>query len=88
MEDIKLFCEIGMINEILRKFINKELLIEDLKHVEIETKKRLDHKNVFRVESYLEKNAKHIKTSYFIDQFLDTPNYEIFKRGSKFKIKI
>src|SRR5688572_16852177 len=71
------------------RMLMKRLEIDDLRFVEIETKKRVDPDEASEVRDWLldYKRMKHQKTALFYDQFLDTPTYEVLKAGASLRLR-
>ncbi|UPT72768.1 MAG: CYTH domain-containing protein [Elusimicrobiota bacterium] len=67
----------------------KRLEIDDLRFVEIESKKRVDPDEASEVKDWLldYKGMKHAKTNLFYDQFLDTPSFEVLKAGASLRLR-
>src|ERR1044071_2832604 len=75
--------------EILRDLICHRLKIKDFRFVEIESKKRVAPHQVKDLRKHLIKSKKvdHVKTSFFFDQFLDTPQLDLLKLGASMRIR-
>lgn len=73
--------------ELLKKQICEKLNISDLRYVEIESKKRVLPQQARALKKYLSKKAKHVKSNSFLDQFLDTPQMDLFKRGASLRLR-
>src|ERR1044071_3002555 len=75
--------------EILRDLICHRLKIKDFRFVEIESKKRVAPHQAKALRKYLIKSKKvdHVKTSFFFDQFLDTPQLDLLKIGASLRIR-
>lgn len=69
--------------------ICRRLAIDNPRSVEIEAKKRVLPEEAKDVEKYLLKRRKviHQKGVFFFDQFLDTPQMELFKRGASLRLR-
>jgi hypothetical protein len=65
----------------------ERLRIKDLHNVEIESKKRVLPKQAKALKKYLQKKTKHAKSNFFLDQFLDTPQMDLFKRGASLRLR-
>jgi hypothetical protein len=63
------------------------LRIKDLHNVEIESKKRVLPKQAKALKKYLQKKTKHAKSNFFLDQFLDTPRMELFRKGASLRLR-
>lgn len=75
--------------DILRELICHRLGIRDFSFVEIESKKRIRPSQVKNLRRHLMKLKKvdHVKTAFFFDQFLDTPNMDLLKKGASLRIR-
>ncbi|NLH38864.1 MAG: CYTH domain-containing protein [Elusimicrobia bacterium] len=71
------------------QYICHKLRVDDQSKVEIETKKRLTSTSATSLKKYLDKKdqVKHIKSTTFIDQFLDTPEFDLFYSGASLRIR-
>ena len=67
----------------------RRLQIDDFHFVEIESKKRILPTQVKDLRKYLakKKKVKHEKTTTFFDQFLDTPQMDLFKKGASLRLR-
>lgn len=70
-------------------YICHKLRVEDQSKIEIESKKKLTSESVEDLKKYLskKKGVKHIRTSVFIDQFLDTPSFDVFHAGASLRLR-
>ncbi|OGR87161.1 MAG: hypothetical protein A3A86_08225 [Elusimicrobia bacterium RIFCSPLOWO2_01_FULL_60_11] len=75
--------------ETLRDELYSALKIGDLRCVEIESKKRVLPRQVKKLRKFMAKSkrTRHIKTTYFFDQFLDTTRMDIFRRGASLRLR-
>lgn len=75
--------------ETLRDELYSALKIDDSRCVEIESKKRVLPRQVKRLKKFIAKfkRTRHIKTTYFFDQFLDTPKMDLFQRGASLRLR-
>jgi len=75
--------------EILRDELYSALKIDDLRFVEIESKKRVLPGQVKALKKFIanSKKTRHIKTTYFFDQFLDTPKMDLFRLGASLRLR-
>ncbi len=75
--------------ESLREELYSALKIDDLRYVEIESKKRILPGQVKRLKKFISesKQTRHIKTTYFFDQFLDTPKMDLFRLGASLRLR-
>ncbi len=73
----------------LREELYSALKIDDLRFVEIESKKRILPGQVERLKEFISesKKTRHIKTTYFFDQFLDTPKMDLFRLGASLRLR-
>ena len=57
--------------------------------IEIEAKKKLSPETAQTLKKYFfkKKGVKHIKSAVFMDQFIDTPDFDIFHSGASFRIR-
>ena len=69
--------------------ICKRLRIEAPLYVEIESKRRVLPQDVPRLREYLmgRKGLRHEKTALFFDQFLDTPDMDVFGAGASLRLR-
>lgn len=76
-------------SDFLVSYICHKLRIDNPAKIEIEAKKKLSPKSAQELREYFlrKKNIKHIKTSFFIDQFLDTQNFDIFHAGASLRLR-
>lgn len=74
---------------LLQDLICHRLRIPDVTYVEIESKKRIVPSQVKDLRRYLMKLKKvdHVKTAFFFDQFLDTPQQDLLKRGASLRVR-
>lgn len=74
---------------LLRDRVCERLKISDFHFVEIESKKRVLPKNAKELMRYLEnkKRVEHVKSSFFLDQFLDTPQMDLFRLGASMRLR-
>lgn len=69
-------------------YICKKLKIDDEGFIEIEAKHRLGLKQEKDLKSFIEKiGAKHKHSVSFFDQYIDTPNFMLFKKGASLRIR-
>lgn len=75
--------------EALREELYSALKIDDLRYVEIESKKRVLPGQVKRLIKFISeaKKTRHTKTTYFFDQFLDTPRMDLFRLGASLRLR-
>lgn len=73
----------------LTQRIYDELEIDDLRFVEIESKKRVVPEQAKALKKYLQKKrgVEHVKSAFFLDQFLDTPDMDIFNVGGSLRLR-
>ena len=69
--------------------ISGKLRIKDFRFVEIESKRRVAPEDMSDLREFLLslKRVKHSKATFFFDQFLDTPDMELFKRGASLRLR-
>jgi hypothetical protein len=73
----------------LQDRICRRLQIDDFEYVEIESKKRVLPEQAKDLKRYLDKKKKikHEKTNFSFDQFLDTPQMTLFRRGASLRLR-
>ena len=76
----------------LEQFSNllfRKLAIDDLHFVEIECKKRVQPEQAADLRDWLgnRKGVKHLKSAFFFDQFLDTPSFDLLKKGASLRLR-
>ncbi|MBI5246876.1 MAG: CYTH domain-containing protein [Elusimicrobia bacterium] len=71
------------------RMLMKRLEIDDLRFVEIESKKRVQPEQMSDLKEWLldHKDVKHQKSNLFYDQFLDTPAFEVLKAGASLRLR-
>lgn len=69
--------------------ICRRLGVDDWRYVEIESKHRVLPKDVKDIRKFLSKHRKvtDIKTAFFFDQFLDTPDLALFKADVSLRLR-
>src|SRR5882724_11112265 len=72
---------------LLKKRICERLQISDFHFVEIESKKRVLPKHAKDLKKYLMKKVEHVKSTFFLDQFLDTPQMDLFRLGASMRLR-
>lgn len=67
----------------------RKLAIDDLHFVEIECKKRVAPEEAGELRDWLNrrKGVKHQKSAFFFDQFLDTPSFDLLKKGASLRLR-
>ncbi len=67
----------------------RKLAIDDLHFVEIECKKRVQPEEAADLRDWLgnRKGVKHLKSAFFFDQFLDTPSFDLLKKGASLRLR-
>ncbi len=67
----------------------RKLAIDDLRFVEIECKKRVQPEEAGDLRDWLgdRKGVKHLKSAFFFDQFLDTPSFDLLKKGASLRLR-
>ncbi len=73
--------------EMMKNRICERLGIDNFHYVEIESKKRVLPAQAKDLEKYLDKKAKFEKSSFFLDQFLDTPRNELRAKGASMRLR-
>ncbi|MBI4247902.1 MAG: CYTH domain-containing protein [Elusimicrobia bacterium] len=73
----------------LLKGICRRLGIDDFKHIEIESKKRVLPEDAQELKDYLagRRQIRHSKKRTFFDQFLDTPDMALLKSGASLRLR-
>jgi len=76
-------------NDFIVSFICHKLRIKDSAKIEIEAKKKLSPDVAQQLKKYFskKKGVRHIKSAVFVDQFIDTPDFDIFHSGSSLRIR-
>lgn len=76
-------------NDFVVSFICHKLRVSDPAKIEIEAKKKLSPDAAQSLKKYLsgKKGVKHIKSAVFMDQFIDTPELDIFHSGASLRIR-
>src|SRR4029077_16122089 len=72
---------------LLKDRICERLQIDDFHFVEIESKKRVLPKVAKDLKKYLMRKVDHVKSSFFRDQFLDTPQMDLFRLGASMRLR-
>lgn len=72
---------------LLKDRICERLRIDDFHFVEIESKKRVLPGQAKDLKKYLMKKGDHVKSSFFLDQFLDTPQMDLFRLGASMRLR-
>lgn len=69
--------------------ICRRLGIDEPRHVEIESKRRVRVADVSKLRRWLDdqRDIEHAKTAFFFDQFLDTPRRDLFRRGASLRLR-
>ena len=69
--------------------ICRRLAIDDPHYVEIEAKRRVAPEDFEEIRTFLmkRKGVRHDRSVLFFDQFLDTPDMAIFKRGASMRLR-
>lgn len=75
--------------ETIESLICQRLLIHDSHFVEIEAKKRVLPEQRKEILKFLKKAKKshHVKSTFFFDQFLDTPHMDLLKAGASLRLR-
>ncbi len=73
--------------KLLQERICERLGIDDFHFVEIESKKRVLPKHAKDLKKYLIKKTDHVKSTFFLDQFLDTPQMDLFRLGASMRLR-
>ena len=69
--------------------ICRRLAIDDPAFVEIEAKRRVVPEDFDEIRAFLmkHKGVRHEKSAFFFDQFLDTPDMAIFRKGASMRLR-
>lgn len=69
--------------------ICRRLAIDDPAFVEIEAKRRVVPEDFDEIRGFLmkRKGVRHEKSAFFFDQFLDTPDMAIFRKGASMRLR-
>jgi len=75
--------------ERLTELLLRKLAIDDLRFVEIESKKRVLPEESEELKKWLlkRKGVRHAKSAYFFDQFLDTPSFDLLEAGASLRLR-
>ncbi|KAF0126774.1 MAG: hypothetical protein FD189_1161 [Elusimicrobia bacterium] len=75
--------------EFMTSYICEMLRVADPAQVEIEAKKKLSPATAENLRRYLsrKKKVRRIKSASFMDQFLDTSDFDIFRSGASLRIR-
>lgn len=76
-------------SDFMVSFICHKLRVTDPAKIEIEAKKKMSPDTALQLKRYFskKKGVKHIKSAVFMDQFIDTPDYDIFHSGASLRIR-
>ncbi|MBV9080744.1 MAG: CYTH domain-containing protein [Elusimicrobia bacterium] len=72
---------------LVKNRVCERLKIHDFYYVEIEAKKRVLPSQAKDLRKYLNKKADTHKSTFFLDQFLDTPRMELFAKGASMRLR-
>ncbi len=67
--------------------ICERLQINNLHFIEIESKKRVLPKQAKALKKFLLKKTTYVKSTFFLDQFLDTPQMDLFRKGASMRLR-
>lgn len=75
--------------EFMVSYICDMLRVGDPSKIEIEAKKKLSPATAEKLRRHLSrhKSVKRVKLASFMDQFLDTPDFDIFRAGASLRIR-
>lgn len=75
--------------DFLVSYICHKLRVTDPSKIEIEAKKKLSPGAAVKLKEHFghKKGVSHIKTAAFMDQFVDTPDFDIFHSGASLRIR-
>ncbi|MBI4350700.1 MAG: CYTH domain-containing protein [Elusimicrobia bacterium] len=76
-------------NEFLISYVCHKLRVHNASKIEIEAKKKISPGTAKGIMSYFakKKGIRHIKSAVFMDQFIDTPDFDIFHSGASMRIR-
>ena len=76
-------------NEFLISYVCHKLRVHNASKIEIEAKKKISPETAKAIKAYFakKKGVRHIKSAVFMDQFIDTPNFDIFHSGASMRIR-
>lgn len=71
------------------RYICRRLEIEDPRHVEIESKRRVRDSQAEKLRDHLFglKGVRHVRETVFFDQYLDTPDLALLKKGASLRLR-
>ncbi|MBI3287905.1 MAG: CYTH domain-containing protein [Elusimicrobia bacterium] len=71
------------------RMLIRRLDIDDLRFVEIESKKRVQPEEASELKDWLldYKGIRHRKSALFYDQFLDTPDFAVLRAGASLRLR-
>jgi hypothetical protein len=75
--------------DFIESYICHKLRVGNPSKIEIEAKKKLSPVSARKLKKHfsVQKGVKHIKSAVFMDQFVDTPDYDIFHSGASLRIR-
>lgn len=76
-------------NDFIVSYICRKLRVSDASKIEIEAKKKLSPATARKLKRYFsrKKGVKYIKSAVFMDQFIDTPDFDIFHAGASLRLR-
>ncbi|MEI7482615.1 MAG: CYTH domain-containing protein, partial [Elusimicrobiota bacterium] len=76
-------------NKFLISYVCHKLRVHNSSRIEIEAKKKISPETANGIKAYFarKKGIKHIKSAVFMDQFIDTPGFDIFHSGASMRIR-
>jgi hypothetical protein len=75
--------------DFLISYICHKLRVDDPSKIEIEAKKKLSPGTAEALRRHFagKKGVRHMKTTSFMDQFLDTPDFDLFHSGASLRMR-
>lgn len=72
-----------------KQLICERLRTDNARYIEIESKKRIYPSQAKALKKHLSKlkKSRFVKTTYFFDQFLDTPGMDLFKLNASMRLR-
>jgi len=76
-------------NKFIISYVCHKLRVHNSSRIEIEAKKKISPETAKGIKAYFarKKGIKHIKSAVFMDQFIDTPGFDIFHSGASMRIR-
>jgi len=76
-------------NDFMIEYVCHKLRVHNSAKIEIEAKKKISPETAKAIKTYFckKKGIQHIKSAVFMDQFIDTPDFDIFHSGASMRIR-